>query len=139
MKNSKEFTEWQKDLIFLAQTYNLTSAFEGDEPEDVIPQILQAAASLPASIEQKLGRQTGNSLAYFLKTSAESLSKIQSMIKISLNLNLISISEYHSLSANLNEIGETIKDLILKIYGNQKHRGKTLSVELDNFARCTLN
>ncbi len=139
MNNSKEFIEWQKDLIFLAQIYNITSAFEGDEPDDLIAQILHAARSVPAEIEEKLGEQTGSSLAYFLKTAAESLIKLQDMLKISLNLNLISISEYHSLLVNLNEIGEIIKKFVLKINSNQKHRGKKLSVELDNFARCTLN
>ena len=71
MKHLKEFKDWQNDLIFLGLTYDINTANNRNEPVDIFAQILQAAVNIPVSLEKELGRQTSESMVYFLKTSAQ--------------------------------------------------------------------
>ncbi len=139
MKDSKEFKEWQRDLIFLAQHYNITSTYDKNEHADVFTQILQAADSVPAEIEKALGRQTSVSMQQFLKTSAGSLLELYNLLKMALNLNLISIDEYHSLSNSLSEISRIIKTLLKSFNCNQTATGKKMESESEEFAFWLLN
>lgn len=139
MKDSKEFKRWQSDLIFLTQHYDITSTYNKNTPADVFTQMLQAAESVPAEIEKKLGRKTSESMQHFLKTTAGSLLELYNMIKIALNLKLISIDEYHSLSANLNEISRIINTLVNTISYNQKDSEKKVKINSEDLAFWSLN
>jgi four helix bundle protein len=120
MKDSKAFKEWQRDLLFLAASYDIPPGYDIKAPVDIFAQLLQAAAFVPDEVERKLNGNDGSSLSSFLKTSAGSLIELHNLLKISLNLDMISISEYHALTKSLYEIGELIKNIILEY--NSKHR-----------------
>jgi four helix bundle protein len=137
MKNSKEYKNWQKDLTYLTSRYQIAAGNMLNEQVDIHTQILQAALSVPAKVEEILGKNTGSNVSQFLKSSATSLYELQNLLKISLNLNLISISEYHALSEKINEIGEMINNFI-KIFKPETSSKKKIS-EKKELAFWTLN
>lgn len=139
MKNSKDFKEWQKDFNFLTQYYNISSNYNNNESADVFTQILQAADSVPAEMEKVLGRQTSESMQRFLKTCAHSLFELHNLIKIALNLNLISIDEYHLLSKSLNEISRITKRFMKTFSDNQKISEKKLETISEDLSFWALN
>ncbi len=112
MKDSRAFKEWQRDLDYLAIAYNISGRNIENEPADVFSQILKAALAIPEEVEQLFGQKTRDSMEQFLKTTAGSLLELQNLLKISLNLNLISISDYHSLTESMHEIGEITQKFI---------------------------
>src|SRR5690554_6048098 len=112
MKNSKEFREWEIDLAYLSQAYDINPALTMERTDDVFAQISRATVLLSEDIENLLGHHSGKSLITFLKTSAGSLYELYNLLRISLHQNLISIDEYHDLMTNINEIGEIINIII---------------------------
>lgn len=139
MKDSREFKEWQRDLIFLAHHYKISSTYDKNESADVFTQILQAADSVPEELEKMLGRQTSESMQRFFKTTAGSLLELYNLLKMALNLNLISIDEYHSLSNSLSEISRIIKTLLKNVNFNQKDSEKKMEQKPEDAAFWLLN
>ncbi len=139
MKNSSEYRKWQRDLIYLTHTYDIPSVNDSTIPSDIIAQILRSAASVPLKTEKILGQQTSSSMAIFLKTTADSLIKIHKLMTFSLDMKLISIDEYHSISESLSELGDVVKKLINTINLNQKDAVKKTLPEPAGGAYWILN
>ncbi len=139
MKDSKAFNEWQRDLNYLAVAYNISGRNTEKKPTDVFPRILRVALSITQEAEQIIGQKTLKTMEYFFKTTAGSLLELQNLLKISLNLNLISISEYHALMESMHEIGEIIQKFIGNFTHNHSDSEQMQNVQPGENAFWTLN
>ena len=139
MKNSKEFKDWQNDLLFLSHFYNINPSNNLKERADIFSQIIQTAVTIPAEIKKRVDNETGESLMHFLKTTGDSVLELYNLLKITLNLNLITIDEYHSLITSLNDIGDILNKFLSQYSLDQKHQGIKPGVHLEDLAFWTLN
>jgi four helix bundle protein len=121
MKNSVRFQIWQKDVIYLENMYNLQIEIPVNLQIGLLSQIKKATGTIPKEIGLVLGKKTGKSLMLFLKNAAGTVIELQNLLSMSLSLNLINISEYHSLSKSLLELGEILKvlDQTIKLYNGK--------------------
>lgn len=119
MDNSDNFKLWQKNLFYLEKTYDIRTGVSENIRMRLLHQIKVAADALPAEIAGILGRKKGKSIMHFLKTTAGTIIELQKILSISLSMNLVTISEYHSISQSLNELGEMLKALDNRIYNKQ--------------------
>jgi four helix bundle protein len=110
-KDSEKFRIWKEEMDYLAENYEIKLKHSENYQLELLNHIRKAADTIPAEIERALGRKAGKSVKKFLKTTADTILELQNILSIALNVEMISISEYHSLSKKLSEIAELIKAL----------------------------
>lgn len=111
MDSSWKFKIWQKNLAQLEESYDIKTGTSENMRMQLLHQIKVATTVLPEEIAGLLGRKKGKKLMHFMKTTAGTIIELQKLLSVSLSFNLVTISEYHSISQSLNEIMEMVKKL----------------------------
>lgn len=114
MKHSKKYKDWKSDLNLVSQLYDIDPSLANQKKTNVFAQLMQAATAISTNLDSRLEEEAGTSLAEFIRTSGDSLFELYNLLKLILNLNMISIDEYHSLTSSLNEIGEIIENFLIQ-------------------------
>ena len=76
-------------MQFVTEAYSITRTFPDEEKFGMISQIRRAAVSVPANISEGAARNYDKEFVQFLYTSLGSLSELETLFLIALNLNFI--------------------------------------------------
>lgn len=115
MKKSKELREWQNDIVYLTQAYDLNPVGNLRSINDAFVLISQAMDMLSANSEKAIDQDTSEEISYFFKTTAESLHEFHNILRTMNSENRISIVDYYNILSRLDHIGELINKMILLI------------------------
>ena len=88
-----DFTLYKKSIDFVTEIYEITRGFPSEEKFGLTSQLRRAAVSIPANISEGSARRTKKELSHFLYIALGSISEIEALLDISINLTYLSIDE----------------------------------------------
>lgn len=112
MHNFKELRVWQNARRFVKEVYVTTKDFPADEKYGLISQMRRSVVSIPSNIAEGSGRGTDKDFSRFLNIALGSAYELQTLIFLSLDLELIIEEKVNELNSSLEEIQKMIYDLI---------------------------
>ncbi len=112
MHNFKELKVWQISRQLVKEIYKLTTQFPAEEKYGLISQIRRCVVSIPTNISEGCGRNTDKDFAHFLNISLGSAYELETLLTLSLDLELISDKESEPIQLKISEIQKMTFGLI---------------------------
>ena len=103
---------WQKSMVMVTDVYQDTKSFPVDEKFALTNQLRRAAVSVPANIAEGHGRKYTKAYLNFLSIAVGSLTELETLLKISYNLQYLSKKKLTKFSIQIQEIGRMLSGLI---------------------------
>ena len=110
--NHKDLDVWKKAMELVLQTYKVTSEYPDSEKFGIISQIRRAVISIPANIAEGAARNHDKEFIQFLYISLGSLSELETLILVSINLKYITTDKSEQMIKELINIRKLILGLI---------------------------
>lgn len=110
--NHKNLDAWKSSMDFVTEAYSITRKFPEEEKFGMISQIRRAAVSVPVNISEGAARNHDKELIQFLYISLGSLSELETLLLIALNLNFIDSTINDDLQMKLETIKKPVSGLI---------------------------
>lgn len=104
MHRYKELKVWQKGRELVSAVYQATSTFPKNEDFGLTSQIRKSAVSIPANIAEGCGRNTNPELNRFLDIAVGSAFELETLIILSVDLDLIKKESSLFLITEIDEI-----------------------------------
>ena len=115
MKTFRNLLIWQKSMILVTNTYQLTRKFPKKEVFGLTSQVRRCSISIPSNIAEGYGRQSNKEFARFLNIAVSSLFEYQTQIEIAKNSNYINEEEFNQLYENNRELEAMIISFTKKV------------------------
>ena len=112
MKTHKDLSVWKNSIELVKEIYEITNRYPKEEIYGLISHIRRATVSIPTNIAEGSGRHYRKESIQFLYISMGSLSELETLLIISLELAFISKEKYDYLENKMNEIRSQITGLI---------------------------
>lgn len=120
IRNFEDLLVWQEAHHLTLSIYQVTALFPKEEQFGITSQMRRAAVSVENNIAEGFGRRTTKDYASFLYTSLGSLFEIQSMIRLTKDLDFIIEKDYQLLLKNSLRLHKMLKAFIGKLYKNPR-------------------
>ena len=111
----KNLIVWKEGVEFVKLIYNITSKFPKEELFGMTSQLRRASVSVPVNIAEGAARNSKKEMRQFLYIADGSLSEIDTLLVISLELGFISKNEYDICTTKMDKINALLKGLIKSI------------------------
>jgi len=118
MKTFRDLFIWQKAMILVTRTYQITNEFPKYEIFGLTSQIRRCAVSIPSNISEGFGRHSNKDFSRFLNIAISSLFEYQTQIEIAKNINYINESEFKTLYESSRELEAMIFSFANKVKEN---------------------
>jgi four helix bundle protein len=115
MKTFRDLLIWQKSMILVTNTYQITKNFPKEEIYGLTSQIRRCSISVPSNIAEGFGRQSKIEFVRFLNISMSSLFEYQTQIEIAKNINYLSELDFEQLYQKTRELEAMMASYIRKI------------------------
>jgi four helix bundle protein len=112
MHNFKELKVWQLSRQLVKEVYELTADFPSSEKYGLISQLRRCTVSIPSNIAEGAGRNTDKDFAHFLNISLGSAYELETLLIVSLDLELITSAQLADVSNKISEIQKMTFGLI---------------------------
>lgn len=113
---------WQKAMEFCILVYEKTKNYPKEEMFGLTSQFRRAATSIPLNIAEGSACQTKKEFVQFLTIALRSQYECVTIIKLSLRLGLLKISDFEILEDKIAEIGRLIQALINSLKKRTKNQ-----------------
>ncbi|MBX3119141.1 MAG: four helix bundle protein [Fimbriimonadaceae bacterium] len=107
----KDLDVWQLARELVAEVYELTLRYPQNEQYGIISQLRRAAISIPSNIAEGWGRNTDASFAQFLRIARGSLNEVETLLILSVDLNLVQAEEISRIETNIDDLGRKLYNL----------------------------
>jgi four helix bundle protein len=108
----KDLIAWQKAMILVRDTYQLTRGWPADERFGLTLQARRAAVSVPANIAEGSGRTGARDLRNHLSIAHGSLCELETHVLVARDLGFIDTPETEALLERGEEVGRIIRGLL---------------------------
>jgi len=115
MKPHKNLDAWKFSFEFVKEIYLVTKVFPADEKFGIISQIRRAAVSVPTNIAEGAARKSKKEFVYFLYVAEGSVSELDTLLSLSVELNFLDPAAANNLLLKLEIISKRIIGLIKKL------------------------
>lgn len=115
IKSWKDLFVWQKAHALTLDVFKSARAFPPDEKFRITDQLCRAAASIPTNIAEGKGRGTTAEYRQFLIISRGSLEETRYLSLLAKDLGYLSLADYNSFEARLEELSKMLNALIAKL------------------------
>ncbi len=112
MRPHKRLEVWKQAMELTKMTYRVTEGFPNDEKFGMISQLRRASVSVPANIAEGAARQSKKEFKQFLFIANGSLSEIDTLLELALQLEFLNNSNYLPLNKHLEKVGALNNGLI---------------------------
>jgi four helix bundle protein len=119
MKPHKNLDAWKLSFAFVKDAYNATAVFPSEEKFGLVSQIRRAAVSIPVNIAEGAARKSKKEFVQFLYIAEGSLSELDTLIELSVELSFCSSGIANNLLSSLENISKRIFGLIKKLNSEQ--------------------
>ena len=104
MKTFRDLFIWQKAMVLVTNTYQLTQNFPKEEVFGLTSQIRRSAISIPSNIAEGFGRDGNKEFYRFINIAIGSLFEFQTQIEIAKNINYITEEEFKKIFEETREL-----------------------------------
>jgi four helix bundle protein len=118
MGTHKQLEVWKNSIDLVKEVYKQTRVFPKDELYGLTNQIRRASVSIPANISEGSARMSPKEFHYFLRISFGSLSELETLLIIALELDYLNNENYAVLQNRIIIITAQLSGLIHAI-GNK--------------------
>ncbi|MBV9961948.1 MAG: four helix bundle protein [Parafilimonas sp.] len=115
MKPHKNLEAWKQSFELVKEVYRITNSFPAEEKFGITSQLRRAAVSVPTNIAEGAARRSKKEFIQFLYISEGSLSEVDTLLELSVALNLLAVDLSVSLFNSLENISKLIIGLIKKL------------------------
>ena len=112
MRSHKNLLVWKESIDLIKFVYQITATFPENEKYGIVSQMKRAVISITLNIAEGAARKTKKDFNHFLNISEGSLSEIDAIAEISLELSLISKETYEQIIAKINKVSALLRGLI---------------------------
>ena len=103
---------WQKGIALVKIIYQESKKFPADERFGLISQIRRSTVSIPSNIAEGHGRKSTQAYINHLSIAFGSLMELETLLKISTELNYLSKATLEKFLVKTDEIGKMLSGLI---------------------------
>ncbi len=111
----KDLLVWQKSILLVKETYQLTVKFPKSETYALADQMKRASIAIPSNIAEGYGRKTRKDYANFCSIAYGSLLELETQTIIALQLKFVAENETVVQKALIEEVGKMLNVLIRKL------------------------
>jgi four helix bundle protein len=111
-KPHKKLIVWQKAIVFIETTYEITRKFPDDERFGLVTQMRRSAVSVASNIAEGAARQTWKETLQLWYVARGSISELDTQIEIAGRLRFITAAQRNALIDDLNEVGRLLNGLM---------------------------
>jgi len=108
----KKLKVWQESVDFVSEIYPMLTSYPSEEKFGLISQIKRASTSVSINIAEGAARSSKKEFVRFLYYSMGSISELDTLFEISLNLNYLSAKNHKQLIEKLNKLSAMTNGLI---------------------------
>jgi four helix bundle protein len=112
MTNYKTLEAWKKSMQLVKEIYLLAANFPKEETYGLTSQLKRAAVSVPANIAEGSGRQYKKDTLQFLHIARGSLYEVETLLDISVLVEIIRESQLELITPLLNETQKILNGFI---------------------------
>jgi four helix bundle protein len=112
MKPHQRLDAWKLSMEFVKRVYTVTRKFPDEEKFGLTSQLRRASVSVPANIAEGAARQSKKAFVQFLFISNGSISELDTLLVLSLDLGFITPSDFEELNTRLEAISKCNVGLI---------------------------
>ena len=112
MRPHKKLKVWQDAVNFVSEIYPMLITYPSEEKFGLISQIKRASTSISVNIAEGAARSSKKEFIRFLYYSNGSISELDTLFEISLNLNYLSTENHKQLIEKLNKLSAMTNGLI---------------------------
>lgn len=118
MKTFRDLFIWQKAMILVTNTYQITNEFPKHEIFGLTLQIRRCCISIPSNIFEGFGRQSSRDFGRFLNIAISSLFEYQTQLEIAKNINYINETQFKPLYEDSRELEAMMFSFANKLKAN---------------------
>ena len=111
MRNFRELDIWKNGILLVKKVYLLVNTFPSKEKYGLSSQMSRSAISIPSNIAEGCSRDSQKDFSRFLQIALGSSFELETQLLISLEVGLISQSEYVGILESLNKLQKSINSL----------------------------
>jgi len=111
----KKLKVWRKAHALALNAHRVGSGIRGTDYAPLRSQLLRVAMSIPTNIVEGVGQKTGREFARFLRIALNSTSELEYHLIVARDINLISESDFESLSAQAIEVRKMLYGLLTRV------------------------
>ena len=108
----KDLNVWKLGMEIVEDVYNLSKRLPVEEKYGIVSQMKRAAVSIPSNIAEGHSRNYNKVFIQFLRTSLGSVSELNTLILLTVNLKMINKTEIVLLEDKIDHISKMISKLI---------------------------
>jgi len=108
----KDLNVWKLGMEIVEDVYNLSKRLPVEEKYGIVSQMKRAAVSIPSNIAEGHSRNYIKVFIQFLRTSLGSVSELNTLILLTVNLKMINKTEIVLLEDKIDHISKMISKLI---------------------------
>jgi len=108
----KDLNVWKLGMEIVEDVYNLSKRLPMEEKYGIVSQMKRAAVSIPSNIAEGHSRNYNKVFIQFLRTSLGSVSELNTLILLTVNLKMINKTEIVLLEDKIDHISKMISKLI---------------------------
>jgi len=118
IRTHKDLGVYKQSVKFVAEVYKFTADFPDEEKFGLTFQLRRASVSIPTNISEGSTRKSTKEFIQFLYVSLGSSSELETLLEISLQLNIGSTEKANNLIKQL----EAIKRMLLSLIKSWKNK-----------------
>lgn len=106
---------WQLAHQLVLKVYKATSTFPSSERYGIVAQLRRAAIAVPTNIVEGNARRHAREYAQFCTISRASATEVKYLLRLSMDLSLLSREAHDPLSEGYDQVGKMLFSLIRKL------------------------
>ncbi|OGP53238.1 MAG: hypothetical protein A2162_10820 [Deltaproteobacteria bacterium RBG_13_52_11b] len=110
---------WKQATELAIRIYEVTAAFPKEEMFGITSQLRRAAISISSNIAEGSGRKSKRDFKQFIHMASGSLNEVESLLFVSLRLNLLTRESYTELKERIDKVGRLIGGLLRYLDGKK--------------------
>ncbi|MEI9475770.1 MAG: four helix bundle protein [Deltaproteobacteria bacterium] len=110
---------WKQATDLAIRIYEVTEAFPKKEIFGITSQLRRAAISISSNIAEGSGRKSKRDFKQFIHMASGSLNEVESLLFVSLRLNLLTKESYAELKERIDKVGRLIGGLLRYLDGKK--------------------
>jgi len=115
----EELEVWKVSMELCTSVYELTNGKEFAKDFGLKDQIRRSSVSVPSNISEGFERDSQNQFIYFLVIAKGSCGELRTQLRIALNLEYITLTEFEKLEGNCISVGKQLAGFINYLKSNK--------------------
>lgn len=111
-KPHKKLDVWKLSMQLVQDVYEISRKFPGEERFGLTDQVRRAAVSIPSNIAEGAARQTRKEFVNYLHMSQGSLSELDTLLEVALQLAYLVAKDWDALNTKMERIDKMLSGLI---------------------------